>query len=131
MYIIIFVLYYFRSNHVAVNKRRFEENVKQKEEKANIDDVLDLNEDPDHIDVFYQEVDKEKLDEKIAGLNIEQRAIYDFVIGQMEEQETRRRIHGCIKYKPCWQCDSEENTFKLFITGKGKVMNLNINYISL
>ena len=49
----------------------------------------------------------------------------------MEEQETRRRIHGCIKYKPCWQCDSEENTFKLFITGKGKVMNLNINYISL
>jgi len=56
----------------------------------------------------------------INGLNHEQRDLYNYVVGKMEEQEKNRRLHGCANYQPCHKCDNEEQLIRLFITGEGK-----------
>jgi len=112
----------FRQNHEQTNIRR----KKEKEEDPDPENELqkeiirdDFDEDDD-FDFHFEEVDPEEHEKFIAGLNNEQRTLYNYVVGKMEEQETNRRLHGCDISKPCDTCDKEENLLRLFITGEGK-----------
>ena len=110
----------FRSNHEQTNTRRKKEKEEDPDKENELNKEIIKDYDEDDIEIYFEEVNEEEHEKMINGLNHEQRDLYNYVVGIMEEQEKNRRLHGCANYQPCHKCDNEEKLIRLFITGEGK-----------
>lgn len=105
---------------MQTNDRRHDERKKMQEDKEKTEQLYDIVGEDEPLQVFYEQVNLAKHEERKRKQNRGQRVIFEYVMEKIERQEDRRNTHGCDLNLPCSECDQEEYLLRLFVTGEGK-----------